>query len=156
MEQNVDSDISFFAELTLFTGLEGEEILRLIELSELQKYEAGEAIVTEGSEGDAIFILYEGEISVCTQNDKEQTIVLANVSDRGAFFGEVAAVDPGPRSATVVADTRASLLVLSLDALEQFYGEFAQARFIVLRNIARVLARRLRNANVQFALFSSS
>ena len=39
------------------------------------------------------------------------------------------------------------LLKLSLEALETFFGEFVDPQVMIVRNIARILARRLRDAN---------
>ena len=82
-------------------------------------------------------------------------ITLAQVNSQGAFWGEVALADPGPRSATVRADGESVLLMLSLEALEVFFGEFADAQVVILRNIARVLAQRLRESNVLVASIAS-
>jgi len=81
--------------------------------------------------------------------------MLAQVHSQGAFFGEIALADPGPRSATVRADGDSVLLMLSLEALEAFFGEFADAEVVILRNIARVLAQRLRESNVLVASIAS-
>ena len=149
--QHPDADIDFFSELTLFTGLEGAEVLRLIEMAELKEFPPGGTIVREGSRGDALYILYDGKLTVETASTESDSVRLATISDRGSFFGEVALVDPGPRSANVLAETSVSLLVLTTDALEGFYSEFPHAKVIILQNIARVLAKRLRSANAQFA-----
>jgi len=81
--------------------------------------------------------------------------MLAQVNSQGVFFGEVALAEPGPRSATVRADGESVLLMLSLEALEVFFGEFADAQVVILRNIARVLAQRLRESNVLVASIAS-
>jgi CRP-like cAMP-binding protein len=131
----------------LFKGLGADEINRLVELAEIQEYGGGDTVVTEGSTGDAIFLLYTGELSVYTHGENGRDIRLAQVQSRGAFFGEIALADPGPRSATVLAEGDSVLLKLSLEALETFFGEFADAQVVILRNIARVLAQRLRDSN---------
>ena len=155
MSSDARSDLGFFSELTLFTGLEGEAILRLIELADLQVFSAGSVIVSEASHGDAIYILYEGELAVETESNEGNSVRLATIADRGSFFGEVALVDPGPRSASVLAESEATLLVLTIGALDQFYAEFPEAKVVILHNIARVLAQRLRNANAQYAQYTS-
>jgi len=142
-----DARNAFLRESPLFSDLGTDEINRLVELSEIQEYRTGDTIVTEGSMGDAIFLLYDGELSVHTKDEGGRDIMLAQVHSRGAFFGEVALADPGPRSATVIADEDSVLLMLALEALEVFFGEFADAQVVILRNIARVLARRLRESN---------
>ena len=45
--------------------------------------------------------------------------------------------------------------MLSLEALEVFFGEFADAQVVILRNIARVLAQRLRESNALVASVAS-
>ena len=154
MSADARTDLGFFSELTLFTGLDGEAILRLIELADLQVFGVGNVIVSEASHGDAIYILYEGQLAVETASSDGNSVRLATIADRGSFFGEVALIDPGPRSASVLAESEATLLVLTIDSLNQFYDEFPDAKIIILHNIARVLAQRLRNANAQFAQYS--
>jgi CRP-like cAMP-binding protein len=147
---------AFLSESPLFNGLGADEINRLVELSEIQEYGEGDTIVAEGSMGDAIFMLYDGELSVHTKDEGGRDITLATMANSGAFFGEIALADPGPRSATVRADDASVLLMLTLEALESFFGEFADAQVVILRNIARVLAQRLRDSNALVASISSS
>lgn len=46
------------------------------------------------------------------------------------------------------AETTATILELTVTAIEQFFSNFSDAEPIMLRNIAKVLARRLREANI--------
>ena len=156
MTAKSDLDRRFLEDSSLFLGLEEEEIDCLIELAELHQFGDGEVIVEEKSMGDAIFLLYEGEIAVSTRDNAGGEVVLATLTERGAFFGEISLVDPGPRSATVKSRDEAVLLALSLEALEQFFETFPEARVVILRNVDRVLARRLRDSNVRVAATSSS
>ena len=145
----------FLHESPLFRNLGTDEINCLVDLSEIQEYGTGDIVVSEGDMGDAIFLLYHGELSVYTQDEGGRDLKLAQVNSRGAFFGEIALADPGPRSATVIADDDSLLLMLSLEALEVFFGEFADAQVVILRNIARVLAQRLRESNALVASIAS-
>lgn len=155
MEAEIDARSTLLRDSSLFRSLEGAEINRLVELSEIHEYSPGEKVVVEGSMGDAIYLLYDGELSVHTLDAGGRDITLAQVNSQGAFFGEVALADPGPRSATVRADGESVLRMLSLEALEVFFGEFVDAQVVILRNIARVLAQRLRESNVLVASIAS-
>ena len=148
MEAEIDARNAFLRDSPLFRSLEGTEINSLVEMSEIQEFSPGETVVVEGSMGDAIYLLYDGELLVQTLDAGGRDITPAQVNSQGAFFGEVSLVDPGPRSATVRTDGESVLLMLSLEALETFFGEFADAQAVILRNIARVLAQRLRESNV--------
>lgn len=132
----------------LFEGLGEMEIHRLIALGSIRKYPPGEAVVEQGSPGDAIFILYDGSLSVSTTRDSGDDIILTTLDKRGAFIGEVSVVDQGPRSATVTVKDTATMMELTIMGIQQFFSEFSDAEPIVLRNIAKVLARRLRDSNI--------
>jgi hypothetical protein len=82
-------------------------------------------------------------------------ITLAKVNSQEAVFGEVFLADSGPNSATVRADGESVLLMLSLEVLKTFFGGFADAQAVILRNIARVSAQRLRESNVLVASIAS-
>ena len=155
MASEPKSDLEFFRQSPLFRGLPAESLDRLIEISEVRKHTSGEAIVEEGTEGDAIFLLYSGEVSVSVEGIKGR-IHLATLRGRGAFFGEIAVVDPGLRSATVTSETEAVLLSIRLSDIEHLFEREPRAHIAVLRNIARVLAQRLRDTNAQLTLFASS
>ena len=132
----------------LFEGLGEMEIHRLIALGSIRKYPPGEAVVEQGSPGDAIFILYDGSLSVSATRDSGDDIILTTLDKRGAFIGEVSVVDQGPRSATVTVKDTATMMELTVMGIQQFFSEFNDAEPIVLRNIAKVLARRLRDSNI--------
>ena len=143
----MQQDHGFFRESPLFEGLDERAISRLVEVAQIREFSPDELIVEEGSAGDSVFLLYDGSVSISTTATSGDEIKLKTLADRGAFFGEVGLVDPGPRSATVKAETSAVLLELGVAGFEEFFAEIADSERVVLRNIARVLAQRLRNSN---------
>jgi CRP-like cAMP-binding protein len=147
---------AFLSESPLFDGLGKAEIDDLVERAEIHEFTAEQIVVEEGTLGDAIFLLYDGRLSVHTRDEEGRDVELATLDRRGAFFGEISLADSGPRSATVRADSGAVLLKLSLDALNAFFAQFSDAQVVVLRNIARVLAQRLRDSNALVSTISSS
>ena len=142
----MQQDHGFFRESPLFEGLDERAISRLVEVAQIREFSPDELIVEEGSAGDSVFLLYDGSVSISTTATSGDEIKLKTLADRGAF-GEVGLVDPGPRSATVKAETSAVLLELGVAGFEEFFAEIADSERVVLRNIARVLAQRLRNSN---------
>ncbi|MCC7261652.1 MAG: cyclic nucleotide-binding domain-containing protein [Candidatus Latescibacteria bacterium] len=135
-------------ESPLFSGLEDREVRRLVDLSRQLNFNPGDIIVAQGSAGDSLYLLHSGELEVSAMGEKGRIVPLATLDEPGAFFGEVSLVDHGPRSATVRALTDAVVLRITLEAFERFFIEFEDAQVMVLRNLARVLAQRLRHSNV--------
>ena len=155
MAREPKSDLEFFRQSPLFRGLPAESIDQLVDITEVRQHASGDSIVEEGTEGDAIFLLYSGEVSVSVEGNTGR-VHLATLRQKGAFFGEIAVVDPGPRSATVTSETEAVLMSIRLSDLEDLFKREPRAHIAVLGNIARVLAQRLRDTNAQLTLFASS
>lgn len=70
--------------------------------------EAGTEVVTQGQPGETFFLVLGGELAV--EQDGRRTATL----EPGDHFGELALLDPAPRSATVIALTDAELGALSV------------------------------------------
>ena len=67
---------------------------------------AGEAVVTEGEEGDAFYAVVDGSFDITISGRRVST------AERGASFGEVALLANVPRTATVSASCPGSLLAI--------------------------------------------
>lgn len=92
------------------------------------RYDQGEVIIAEGSEGDAIYVLAAGSVRV-TKADGDRTVEL-ELRHPPAVFGEVALLTGEPRMATVRAITPIEVLRLGrdgFDALLQVHPEVADA-----------------------------
>jgi len=70
----------------------------------------GTAVIAEGESGDAFYAVVEGEFVVTRDGEPVRTI------QRGGGFGEIALIADIPRTATVTASTRGSLLAVERDA----------------------------------------
>ena len=68
---------------------------------------AGTVIAREGEPGVGLFVIVEGEAEVTIGGKKKATL------GPGEFFGEIALLDGGPRTATVTAITDMKLLGLT-------------------------------------------
>lgn len=120
--------------VSIFAGISDEDLVEIASLLAQVEAPAGSTIIERGEMGDCMFIVAEGRVRV---HDGKRTIA---VIDAGDVFGEMALLDPAPRSASVVAveDTR----LFRLDA-EPLCALMAQ-RPEVPRGIIRVLSGRLR------------
>ena len=75
-------------------------------------YAPEENLCVEGEPGNEVFILLTGEVNVLVGDDGQERVIASEKA--GGFIGEMAVLDPAPRSATVVAGAR-GVRVLRLD-----------------------------------------
>ena len=83
----------------LFAGLDDAERAQVAALFKERRFGAGETVIHEGSGGAAFFMIDSGEARVLVGGAARRAL------GPGDWFGEIALIDEGPRSATVVAAT---------------------------------------------------
>ncbi|RMH59117.1 MAG: hypothetical protein D6679_02745 [Candidatus Hydrogenedentota bacterium] len=138
------------AESILLLALTPEQLRKIGEIGEPEFYSAGERILTEGTPGDALYLILNGK--VCVDGGRRP---LAHLSAddtlqsqyEGDFFGEMAILDHEPRSANVTAVTNVLLFRIDRDALYDLFAQDTALQVVLLTNMARTLSRRLRSAN---------
>ena len=109
------------------------------DMEEYQSFPAGTTIIKKGEPGDVMYIVKEGTVEV---RDGRQ---LLDTVEPGGVVGEVALIDAGERSASVVAKTDCQLLPINE---EQFVLLVEQMPYFALQ-VMRVLAARLRRTTQQ-------
>ncbi len=83
----------------LFSGLERRELATLARTMKPRTFRAGETIASEGQSGVGFFVIEDGEAKVTIGGDEVRRL------GAGDYFGEIALITEGPRTATVTADT---------------------------------------------------
>jgi CRP-like cAMP-binding protein len=113
----------------LLAGLPPEELEDVLAAFDTQRFNAGHRITLEGFRGREFYLIAEGRAVV--------TIAGRRVAELGPgdFFGEVAVLRDGLRSATVTAETQLRCLVLSDDALERLLVAHPQLGVNMLREV---------------------
>ena len=125
--------------VAIFSETPESVLANLAQVLEEVNVGAGELILKQGDLGNSLFIIIEGEVRV---HAGDQTLTV--LSDRDVF-GEMALLDPEPRSASITALKDSRLLKLEQDAFKELLDEQME----ISLGIMRVLTRRLRSMNVQ-------
>jgi CRP-like cAMP-binding protein len=133
MNENTEK-ISILKSVSLFTETPEEILAQAAELLGEVGAKPGEVIFAKGDEGDCLYIIAEGRVRV---HDGEMTL---NYLGRRDVFGEMAALDPEPRSATVTAVEATRLFRLERNALYALIASQPQ----VAQGVIHILSQRLR------------
>ena len=129
----------YLTEVPLFSACSKRELQTVSGLTTALTIPAGKVVTSEGQPGREFVVILEGKATVSINGTEIATL------GRGDFFGEIALLDGGPRTATVVADTDLVARVIS-------YAEFSQMLEDVPTMARRLLvgvAARLRDADVR-------
>ena len=134
--------------MPLFAEFTDAEIEGALDLIDKVQYPADECIVKQDEKGDCMYVLIEGSARVVhRRHGVEIELAILKVGD---FFGELALVDSGPRSADVETITPCTLLRIEHGALRAIAGVYPNAAFKLLIAVGRALVQRMRRGNQKY------
>lgn len=90
----------------LFSTCSKKEFSLMAQIAEEQEFGAGNVICREGDTGLGLYVIMQGETEIKVGGQTQRRL------GPGAFFGEIALLDGGPRTATVIAETDVRLLTI--------------------------------------------
>ncbi len=142
-------------DIGLFGGMTDEALDQLCEELRPLRVAPGEEVAREGEHAHDMFVVLGGELEVVrhSRGGVEGRVALLGP---GSWFGEMSIIDPQPRSATVRAVAPSALLRITAEDFDRLYRRDQKAYLMLVLNIARELARRLRVADGMIAGFVSS
>ena len=130
-----DEKLDLLHTIPLFARFDRKHLERLGMLTEEVDVPAGKVLIRQGELGDDLMIIVSGAVSV----ERDGTEV--NSLGVGEFFGEIAVIDRGPRTATVTSETPCRLLVVNHRDFHALMEEFPEVAAQVLATLAHRLRR---------------
>ncbi len=127
----------------LFSGLESAQLLELLPHLSLVKMGPDTTLFTEGDQGDALYVVLTGRVSIRRDLKSGAFHELAELGD-GAVFGEMAILDGSERMAGAVAVAETIVAVLPRSTFERLAAEHAPLVQPLLRSMSTTLCSRLR------------
>jgi CRP/FNR family transcriptional regulator, cyclic AMP receptor protein len=127
------------ARVPLFAGLERRDLERVADSFKERNYDAGDTIAEEGSGGAGFFVIAEGNAKVTVQGQERATL------GPGDYFGEIALLDEGARTATVKAETPMQTYAMTFWEFRPIVETDARIAW----KLVQALAHRLREADAR-------
>jgi CRP-like cAMP-binding protein len=124
---------------SLFSGLSEDALSALAQKASTRKLAKDDVLMRKGEAGDSLFLIHEGWVKIVTEDAKGGELII-NRCGPGETIGEMALLDRGPRSATVIALEDAEVLELKQDA----FHDIMEKRPDVSLSIIRSYSNRLR------------
>lgn len=136
--------------LPLFAWLKPEHIHMLVSQAASATYREGERIFARGSRSEGIYLVASGEVVFISGHESNPNEQEASTCEAGDYFGELCLIEPRARNAEARAALETKLFIIRIGVLEKFASRDPEQFAVLVSNLARELARRLRalNANV--------
>jgi CRP-like cAMP-binding protein len=133
----------------LFEGLDVSQLKRIAELGELMTVDKDTVIFSKGAEGDRLYIVSDGQVKVQIGDDDDLDPSAQVILGRGQVFGEIALIDHGPRSATMICiNDNTELYTISHEEFSKLCTSDTAIGYVVMRNLAADLSFKLRHRNL--------
>lgn len=130
-----DEKLDLLQRIPLFSGLDRRRMERLGMLADEVDVPAGKVLMRQGESGSDMMVVVRGSVAVERDGNRLNTL------GPGDFFGEIALVDGGPRTATITAEEPTTLLVITHRDFHSMMDEFPE----VAAQVMNALANRVRH-----------
>jgi CRP-like cAMP-binding protein len=130
MATHTDAKLEILKRVPLLSALGRREIEEVGMLAEEIDVPSGKVLMREGDTGREFFVLVNGTVGIDRGGRSIRTM------ESGDFFGEIALLDEGPRTATATTESDAKLLVLGHREFHSLMDRFPAIRTCVLEALA--------------------
>lgn len=153
MQMDKAAIIQAIASSDIGLDLDAESLDALAKIAQVMRLEAGEVLLDQGQPGEHIYLLVKGGIQIQfpSYGKDEPPQEICRLSD-GAIVGEMSMLEGEVRSARSLTVEPSVFLAMRDDALLPIFDRLPRAGYIFMRNLARVLSRRLRFTNMAIRL----
>ena len=140
--------VRLIQQIEVFHGLSDTQLERVASIIQRESFSGGETIIEQDAPGDSMYMIGQGQVEVL-KRDSRGVNRTALFLGEGQVFGELALLDQGLRTATVIADEDPTLLYsLTREAFEGLCHADTGLGYLMMRNLALDLAFKLRHQNL--------
>ena len=119
----------------LFSDLENRELEQVAGSMKQRTFSSGDTVAQEGEQGVGFFVIESGIATVSVGGEERRTL------KPGDYFGEVALIAGGDRTATITADSELTCWGLTSWAFRPIVEENASIAWKLLQAMAKMLSR---------------
>jgi CRP/FNR family transcriptional regulator, cyclic AMP receptor protein len=130
-----DEKLDLLRRISIFSGLDKRRLERLGMLADEVDVGSGKPLMQQGEIGSDMMVIVSGRVAVERDGQRLNTL------GPGDFFGEIALLDGGPRTATVTTEEPTRLLVVTHRDFHALMDEFPEVADQVLTALAHRIRR---------------
>jgi CRP-like cAMP-binding protein len=147
-EDQVMELVNILRGVDLFHGLNIDQLQRLVSISQSEVHNTDDVIFSQGSAGDKMYIVTKGQVEIRFDDNKGGSQTGLYLGE-GQIFGEMALLDQGARSASVIAiEDGTTLYSISSQDFMNLCKTDTAIGYVMMRNMALDLSFKLRHKNL--------
>jgi CRP-like cAMP-binding protein len=151
MKQSPDPEFQHsLANIAIFSGLPAGALEAIHQQCSWRRYKSGESILAYLDQSDDVRFVAEGEVCVTIYSASGKAVSFRNLG-QGSIFGEYAAIDGAPRSASV--EARSACLIASMTA--PTFRKLLKTESVVAQALIGDLVRNIRSLTKRVYEFST-
>ena len=133
MESSIPDNVALLEQVPLFRGLDRQHLEAIAAVVDERNVKAGTVLTHEGRHEGYFFIIVSGTVRI------ERAGRTVNTIGPGAYLGEIALLDGGPRTATATTETECVLLSLTHEKFHELLDANPDVKTAVLLAVGRYL-----------------
>ena len=131
-------DIKIFDQIPLFEKLNNEERENIASRFALRRHPKNTVVINEGDDSRSFYVIIEGQVKVFLTDENGKEVIL-NTQGAGEYFGEVALLDEGLRSASVITTQPGQFAVLNQQAFTECISDNPQISLKIMQGLTQRL-----------------
>lgn len=141
---DIQRETEALSKVPLFSKLEQSKLKLLAFTSELQTFEDGETVFTEGEVADCAYVILDGQADIFAKTGEDGGEIVVGTLQSNQLLGELGVLTTSPRSATIRASGRLMMLRIGTDMFLKLLAENPSVALDVMRQLSSklVLAHR--------------
>jgi|SRR3989344_890093 len=124
------------AAVPLFSGLGKSDLDVLLGHGVTKVFPRNAVIITEGDHSDSLYLVLDGRVKVYLTDDQGREVIL-RTQGPGEYFGEIALMDEGPRSASIMTLEPAKFCIISRVAFQDCLSRNPGIAIALIRHLSR-------------------
>jgi CRP-like cAMP-binding protein len=133
---DIDKTVKALSSAALFRGLKRRQLENFANRFVEREYDEGEAIVTQGKGGEGFFVIVSGAATVIRETPDGEKVKV-NEFGSGDYFGELALLDDGPRTASVITTEPTTCVILTRWDFLGMLKKDAETAVAILQELAK-------------------
>jgi len=151
-EQEAAEPVRTLPSIPFLGDLEADAFADIIERMKLIRARPGDWIIRQGARGESMFVITSGQVRVLKRIDEKRMWQVALLGE-GSFFGEMAVLRGGKRSASVQAVRPTELLEITREMLDELIARYPAVEDILDNFMTQRLLRNVMNTSPIFKPF---